>query len=70
MNITFYMTQYEMMDKLKVSQQTICSHLKNENHKFRNHKNIKIEKVYIPVYKRVINDVFSHNYSESDCECL
>lgn len=65
-NINFYMTQYDIMDKLGVSHQTICNHLKNENHKLRKYKNLKIEKVYLPVYKRVINDVFSHNYIDTD----
>jgi len=54
MSIKYYMTQYELMDKLGVSQQAICSHLRNEKHKFRNHKNIKIEKVLVPVYKKVL----------------
>ena len=70
MNIDFYMTQYEIMDKLGLSQQTICNHLRYNDHQFRKYKNIKIEKVYVPVYKRVVNDVFSHNYSDSDCESL
>ena len=53
-NTKYYMTQYELMDKLGVSQQAICSHLRNEKHKFRKHKNIKIEKVCVPVYKKVL----------------
>jgi len=69
-NINFYMTQYEIMDKLGLSHQTICNHLRQENHIFRKYKNIKIEKVSVPVYKRIINDVFSHSYSDSDCESL
>lgn len=62
MNINFYMTQYDIMEKLGVSHQTICNHLRHEGHKFRKWKNIKIEKVFIPVYIKKINDVFSHNF--------
>lgn len=58
-NINFYMTQYDIMEKLGISHQTICNHLKQEGHRFRKYKNIKIEKVSVPVYKQVINDVFS-----------
>ncbi len=66
-NIKFYMTQYDIMEKLGLSHQTICNHLKQEGHRFRKYKNIKIEKVSVPVYKRIINDVFTHHYFQTDC---
>jgi len=74
-DITFYMTHYEIMDKYNISCPTIYKHLKTDI-PIRKLNNLKIERVKIPVYKRIINDVFSDTYGfttdyssvcESDC---
>lgn len=66
-NISFFMTHYEIMEKYNVSCPTIYRHLKTEV-PIRKLKNLKIERVKVPVYKKVINDVFSHNYIDTDSE--
>ena len=57
-NISFYMTHYEIMEKYNISCPTIYRHLKTEI-PIKKIKNLKIERVKVPVYKRVPNDVFS-----------
>lgn len=64
-NISFFMTHYEIMEKYKISCPTIYRHLKSEI-PIKKLKNLKIERVKVPVYKRIINDVFSHNYIDTD----
>ena len=60
-NITFYMTHYEIMEKYNISCPTIYRHLKLEK-PIKKLSNLKIERVRVPVYKKVANDVFSHNF--------
>lgn len=66
-NITFFMTHYEIMEKYNISCPTIYRHLKTDI-PIKKLNNLKIERVRIPVYKRVANDVFSHNYLFYDSE--
>ncbi len=69
-NIKFYMTLYDLQKDFKVSLHSINVALNKNNYRLRKYKNFEFERVHVPVYKRIVNDVFSHNYSDSDIESL
>lgn len=57
-NTTYFLNHYEIMEKLKISHQTIFRTLKT-GIRIKKHNNLQIEKVRIPVYSKVLND---YNY--------
>ena len=75
-NIKFYMTLYDLQNDFKVSSFSLNRALNKEKYRLRKYKNFEFERVHLPVYKRIINDVFSDTYGfttdyssvcESDC---
>jgi len=65
-NIKFYMTLFDLQNDYKVSLHSINIALNKEGYRLRKYKNFEFERVHVPVYKRIINDVFSHHYFETD----
>ncbi len=61
-NIKFYMTLYDLQKDFKVSLHTLNYALNKDKYRLRKYKNFEFERVHIPVYKKVANDVFSHNF--------
>lgn len=59
-DVRFYITQFDLIEKFPMSRVTLQRYFR-EKKRIKKYKNIEFEKVRIPVYKRVVNDVFSHN---------
>ena len=68
-NVKFYMTLYDIQQDFQVSLFSINQALNKENYRLRKYKRFEFNRVHVPVYKRIVNDVFSHNYTmETDTE--
>ena len=62
---TFFLNHYEIMEKLGVSHQTIFRTLKT-GIRIKKLSNLQIEKVKIPVYSRILNDVNYYKKIENE----
>ena len=58
-DIRFYMTLFELQERFKKSRFTFNMVLNDPNRKIKSLPSFKFKRVHIPVYKQVINDVFS-----------
>jgi len=68
LNVNFFLTQYDLIKKYPMSRITLQKYFR-EKKRIKKFSNIEFEKVRVPVYKRIVNDVFSHNYTmETDTE--
>lgn len=65
-NVKFYMTQFDLCEKYPMSRITLQRYFKDYK-PIKKYKNFEFEKVRVPVYKRVVNDVFTHHYFQTDC---
>ncbi len=65
-HIQFFMTQSELIEKYKMSRMTLQRYFKDHK-RIKKFKDCEFEKVRVPVYKRVVNDVFTHHYFQTDC---
>lgn len=65
-DVQFFMTQYDLIAKYPMSRMTLQRYF-NDLKRIKKYKNLEFEKVRVPVYKRVVNDVFTHHYFQTDC---